>query len=66
MNNSCLEYSPLFNQGTTADRARAFLVSLHAMPVDMWTDEDKQRRMSAMIAIQWARKKQKLARFNGA
>ncbi len=62
MLNTCVSDSPLFHQGAPADRAGAFLSSLHAMPVGMWTEEDKQRRKSAMIAIQWARKKKFLAR----
>jgi hypothetical protein len=61
---SCVDDSPLFHQGSSADRASAFLTSLHAMPVSMWTREDKQMRLSAMIAVQWQRKKRLLARFD--
>jgi len=61
MIDSCLDDSPLFKQGSPADRARAFLTSLHAMPISMWTEEDKNMRLSAMIAIQWQRKKRFLS-----
>lgn len=64
MKNSCVDDHPLFHEGSMADRARAFLKELHSVSTNKWTPDDKKKRWSAIIAIQWARKKTHLARFN--
>lgn len=65
MINSCVDDNPLFHSGSSADRGRAFLRDLHIEPFRKWTEDDLKMRWTAIVAIQWARRKSVLAHWNG-